>query len=338
MGNGQEIIMHDGTGALSHYQPEAVELSVDEIVHKIEKVRDVAARVMKEDIHFGTIPGTQKPTLYKAGAEILGLTFMMAPKYEGERQPIDLGNGHREYIIRCDMYHKVTEKFLGSGVGSCSTMESKYRFRPGPVTSTGKPVPKEYWDCRKSDPKRAQELLGGKGYSTKKIDGNWEIVQAGEVVENPNIADTYNSVLKIGSKRAYIDATLKATAASEVYTQDLEDMKDNDEVLQGTVAAESSAASPIQQPQRKSETQPSNGDGPSCPTCKGKMHLVPEGITKTGKNAGKTHAAFWGCETKDCKGFMWDKDYKPAQKPLIETYGTGADPDPLFGRIPGEEG
>jgi hypothetical protein len=265
MNNGEALAtFQDGPGALGHYQPEAVELSVDEIVRKVEKVREVAARVMKEDIHFGTIPGTQKPTLYKPGAEILGLTFMMSPKYEGERNPIDLGSGHREYIIRCDMYHKVTGRFLGSGVGSCSTMESKYRFRPGPVEPTGRPVPSEYWDYRKSDPKKAQDLIGGKGFSTKKIDGKWEICRAGEVVENPNISDTYNTVLKIGAKRAYIDATLKATAASEVYTQDQEDILENDQVLHGSRSSDASAQehAPIQQPQRKSESQPTaNGNG-----------------------------------------------------------------------------
>lgn len=263
MNNGEAVAIHDHSGVLAAYQPEAVELSVDEIVRKVEKVREVAARVMKEDIHFGTIPGTQKPTLYKPGAEILGLTFMMSPKYEGERNPIDLGNGHREYIIRCDMYHKVTGRFLGSGVGSCSTMESKYRFRPGPVEPTGKPVPSEYWDFRKSDPKKAQELIGGKGFSTKKIDGKWQICRAGEVVENPNISDTYNTVLKIGAKRAYIDATLKATAASEVYTQDQEDILENDEVHYGASAGEpqEQAPPPIQQPQRKSETQSATGNG-----------------------------------------------------------------------------
>jgi hypothetical protein len=333
MNNGEEIVTR-GAGPLSAYQPEAVELSVDEIVRKVEKVREVADRVMKEDVHYGTIPGTNKPTLYKPGAEILGLTFMMAPKYEGERQPIDLGGGHREYIIRCDMYHKVTERFLGSGIGSCSTMESKYRFRPGPVVSTGRPVPKEYWDYRKSDPKKAQELIGGKGYLTKKIEGNWEIVQAGEVVENPNIADTYNTVLKIGGKRAYIDATLKATAASEVYTQDLEDMKDNDEALRGQPGETPSPAAPIQQPQRKSQTQPTSG--PTCPTCQAPMNLKPAGQKKD----GKTYPAFWSCSTyPTCKGTVKDSEWQSAKSAAQgPTYVEGSDPDPILDREPGQEG
>jgi len=232
-------------------RPDQMELTVEEIVTKVAKVRQVAQSVMKDGVHFGTIPGTPKPTLYKAGGEILCLTFRLAPKYE--KEIIDLGNGHREYSVRCDLFHIQSGAFFGSGVGSCSTMESKYRYRPGPVESTGHPVPKEYWDYRKSDPKKAQELIGGKGFSAKKIDGSWLICRAGEVIENPNIADCYNTALKIGAKRAYLDAVLKATAASEVYTQDLKDEDDEDD------EGSPDKPAPIQQPQRKSEAQDANG-------------------------------------------------------------------------------
>jgi hypothetical protein len=41
--------------------------------------------------------------------------------------------------------------------------------------------------------------------------------------ENPDIADTYNTVLKIAKKRAHIDATLTVTGAADLFTQDLID-------------------------------------------------------------------------------------------------------------------
>jgi hypothetical protein len=41
--------------------------------------------------------------------------------------------------------------------------------------------------------------------------------------ENPDIADVYNTVLKIAKKRAHIDATLTCTAAADLFTQDLID-------------------------------------------------------------------------------------------------------------------
>jgi hypothetical protein len=41
--------------------------------------------------------------------------------------------------------------------------------------------------------------------------------------ENPDIADLYNTVLKMAKKRAFVDATITATAASDFFTQDVED-------------------------------------------------------------------------------------------------------------------
>jgi hypothetical protein len=42
--------------------------------------------------------------------------------------------------------------------------------------------------------------------------------------ENPNIADVYNTVLKMAKKRSHVDATITACAASDIFTQDVEDM------------------------------------------------------------------------------------------------------------------
>jgi hypothetical protein len=42
-------------------------------------------------------------------------------------------------------------------------------------------------------------------------------------VDNPDLADTFNTVLKMADKRALIAAVLNGTAASDVFTQDVED-------------------------------------------------------------------------------------------------------------------
>jgi len=44
-----------------------------------------------------------------------------------------------------------------------------------------------------------------------------------ERVPNPDLADQYNTVLKMANKRALVAAVLNCTAASDVFTQDLED-------------------------------------------------------------------------------------------------------------------
>ena len=43
-------------------------------------------------------------------------------------------------------------------------------------------------------------------------------------IEHDNPADYYNTVLKMAKKRAHVDAVLTATAASDIFTQDIEDM------------------------------------------------------------------------------------------------------------------
>ena len=88
-------------------------------------------------------------------------------------------------------------------------------------------MPKSYWDLRNVNPSAAQESLGGKGFVPKKIDGAWFICKkSDEHVENPDIADTYNTVLKMAKKRAFVDTVITGTAASDCVNQDLEDLEE----------------------------------------------------------------------------------------------------------------
>ena len=207
--------------------PATAAMTVQQVLGQVALIQQIMGAAMKDGEHYGRIPGCgDKPTLLKPGAEKLCLTFRLAPTYvvderEGER-------GHREYRVQCTLSSILTNAFIGQGVGICSTMEAKYRFRQGAAEPTDKPVPRAYWDLRGEDPAKAQDLIGGKGFSVKKVDGQgWMIAKGGEKVENDNPADTYNTVLKMAKKRALVDAVLTATAASDIFTQDLEDITAN---------------------------------------------------------------------------------------------------------------
>ena len=106
---------------------ETAPLTAQEIKRQVQLIQEVMQAVMQEGYHYGVIPGTEKPTLLKPGAEKLTTTFRLAPLLHVEAR--ELANGHREYQVRCTLVHIPTERVYGEGVGLCSTLESRYRYR-----------------------------------------------------------------------------------------------------------------------------------------------------------------------------------------------------------------
>ena len=227
---------------VDHQEP----LTADKIKAQVALIQDVMKSVMKDGEHYGVIPGCgKKPSLLKPGAEKLSMTFRLRPIMDNDRdiRITELPNGHREVHVYCHIVNAAGQE-LATGIGSCSTMESKYRYRGGEKIFTGRPVPTEYWNTKKTDPSKALESIGGKGYGTAKNPDTqaWEIIEFGEKMENPDLADCYNTILKMGKKRAFVDGILAATGASDIFTQDIEDM--NPEDLKTTGAAASTSAKP----------------------------------------------------------------------------------------------
>ena len=200
-------------------------MEIAAIKDRLKAVDEVMRGAMIPSVHFGKIPGCgDKPTLLKPGAEMLGMMFRLAPVLKVSIT--ELGNGHREYTVTCSMTSIQTGEIWAEGIGSCSTMESKFRYRGSVAEDTGKPVPKAYWDAKKAgDSIKCRTILGGPEFSAlKDLSGNWTIQKKVGKAENPDIADTYNTCLKMAKKRAQIDATLSALGCSHLFTQDLEDL------------------------------------------------------------------------------------------------------------------
>lgn len=228
-------------------------LSIVELKQQVNLIQEVMRDVMHDGEHYGKVPGCgDKPSLLKAGAEKLAFVFRLAPKFIIKEEKLE--RGHIKIDVTCQM-HKQDGTFLGEGVGSCSTMETKYRFRAGCGTLTDVVVPKAYWDNRQENPKAAGLILKklaneagheGDKFGTKKEDGIWYISTFGDRVEHDNPADFYNTVVKMAKKRAQVDATLTCTAASDIFTQDIEEMTD----LVNKEATPMKRAEPIPQPKQ----------------------------------------------------------------------------------------
>lgn len=189
---------------------EETAMTVSELVDQVQKIQQYMNKVMQKDEHYGIIPGTKKPTLLKPGAEKLCLAFRLDPNYELVREIRE--KGFIAYTVKCSLSHIPTGNSVASGIGSCNSREMKYHYRSA---NTGKPVPGNYWKDR--DP----ALLGGSQFSPRKKDGKWFIF---EQIENDNPWDLDNTLIKMACKRALVAATLNATAASDIFTQDIEDM------------------------------------------------------------------------------------------------------------------
>ncbi len=201
------------------------QLSVAEIVSRLKLKQEVYNDVMIKDTHYGVIPGCPKPSLYKPGAEVLGVTYGLSAEYSAAR--IDtFENGHREVTTTCRIKNEAG-RVIAECTGSCSTLEKKYRWRDGQrkclkcgaeaiIASTDfKSKEKNGWLCFiKRGGCGAKYPLGDKAIESQKL---------GQI-ENPDVADQYNTVLKMAQKRAYVGAMLTATAASDIFTQDVEDM------------------------------------------------------------------------------------------------------------------
>jgi hypothetical protein len=118
-------------------------MTVAEMSSQVRLVQEMMQGVMKQGTHYGIIKGCgNKPTLLKPGAEKLCMTFRLAPTYEVTRD--DLPNGHREYAVVCTLSHITTGNVWSQGVGCCSSMESKYRYRNS--WESGKKIKKETED------------------------------------------------------------------------------------------------------------------------------------------------------------------------------------------------
>ena len=194
------VEMRPSGGALASTQASG-RMALAEIIQHISLVQEVMHTVMKPDVHYGTIPGTDKPTLYKNGAEVLCMVFRIAQSYE----VIDMSTADTvRYRSVCTGTHQVSGLVLGSGMGEASSGEAKYKWR------------KAYQSEFDATPESLRRTY--QGYDKKK-NKQFTVMQ---VRTEP--ADLANTILKMANKRAMLAMVLNVTAASDCFTQDLEDM------------------------------------------------------------------------------------------------------------------
>lgn len=206
-------------------------MSISQMKNQVQLIQKAMSEVMQDKQHYGVVPGCgDKKVLLKPGAEKLSLLFRLAPhfeeKYGGALTVTDLPGGHKTFEVHCAIVHIPTGDVFAIGVGICSTMETKYRYRKGnPICPyCGK---ESIYKSKKGDGYFCWKQKSGCGATFTNDDEQITSQKTGRC-EHDNPADYYNTCIKIGKKRAYVDGIVSATACGDIFTQDLDRRDEED--------------------------------------------------------------------------------------------------------------
>ena len=217
-------------------------LTTRELETRLARIQDVMRTVMQKDVDYGVIPGTQKPTLFKPGAEKLIVTFKLAASDPQIVEVIDDKDQEIRYRVRVPIL-TAAGQVVAVGVGECSSLEEKYKWR--------RPVHAKDYEAAPADRKREKYQRNGDVWQQVRVEP----------------ADVANTVLKMAHKRAYIHAAIMATAASSIFTQDIEDrpegMEDHDDHDQRREPPQSRTQTSSQQGSQASGSSQGGNGGPT---------------------------------------------------------------------------
>lgn len=225
---------------------------------RYQTLKNLTQEILVEGIDYGTIPGTDKPCLYKAGSEKLCSTFGLDPRFEilDKIENFSDEAGLFHYTILCKLIHIGTGAEIATGIGSCNSKENRYRWRwvseedipayldkktlkkrdssisepqfaVDKAETTGKyGKPMEYWQQFRD------AIANHTAYPSTRPTKNgtemavWNIPSVSWRIPNDEVFTLANTINKMACKRALVAATLIGTNCSEFYTQDLDDMSD----------------------------------------------------------------------------------------------------------------
>ena len=171
--------------------------------------------VMVEGVHYGNVPGTDKPTLFQPGAQVLAQVFKLAAVATVTRETL-VPNQHYLFSAKVRIQEIATGDVRSEWFGLCSSMEPQYRWRKPTTqcpTCGHELFRKKEWFCWRKK--------GGCG-ATFSLDDPKIKTPTGKV-ENPDIADIWPTCAKMAEKRAFVSAVIVATGSSDLYTVDIGD-------------------------------------------------------------------------------------------------------------------
>ena len=175
--------------AVVESRPQLVKLSdvaIETIAYNMTQAEKLVFRVLEKDIDYGRLPGIPQEGLWDPGASKIINAFNSYPDYKILHRIEE--DGLISYTIQSLIMSRDIQQIVGTGIGACSTRETKYKYR-------WVPDPQNYG--------YSEEMIKTLKTKTKNTrDG--PVVEYR--IENPEYGELVNTVAKMAAKRADVDA------------------------------------------------------------------------------------------------------------------------------------
>lgn len=191
MSNEVKIVEHQTPAKVQEFSLQISMINLKEMAEQRELFERFVRVQLKENVDFGVLPGTDKPSLWKPGAEKIANIYMLGSRIISEKKDFSVKDNWAIISYTMEIFHIPTGKAIAQCEGICSSLEKKYKER------------KVYeW----SEQQRKKIPKG---------------------TEQTPIGDVLNTIAKMAQKRAYVGAVIIATKASDFFNHDLaEDEED----------------------------------------------------------------------------------------------------------------
>lgn len=173
---------------------------IAETTRSIALLQDMVKNTLVRGIDYGRIPGTPQDSLWDPGSSRIISSFNC---YCGQRRILKLEDTN-DRIVACvevPIVSRITQQEVASGIGAASTLEVKYKYR---------------WVANPKEWGYDEEAT--KSFKTKKgkEDGRDVILYR---IPNPEHSELLNTIVKMASKRAEVDAAESLPGVASVLRQ-----------------------------------------------------------------------------------------------------------------------
>jgi len=267
-----EIVLQESRSlAVSPLQKKSIaEIKQDDAYRK-ELIKCMVKGDPGTGAHYGKLPGVKGNFVHKDGVQFIADAYYLGygdPIVSKDPRILTLPSGenieHFDITAKVPIYNRATGDVLTVGVGSCSTLEEKYRYR-GEERSCP--------NCGAKAIIKGQSQYGGGWVCYRKKDGCGEKFNDGDTriegqpvgkTENLNPTNVLDTVIAMAVKRARGRNTLDVTGMNR-YFQLPPDLTDQGPSYDGSLQEESPNAPPERTPPRQKQEQPQDdhGDQPS---------------------------------------------------------------------------